>query len=88
MRRAKLRQAQPALPALYRRRHEVRYGIARKQAALERDCDRLRLEIRHDNLASLCLFQHRGYRIFDQYADYYEDGMAAHRLEKPLTRKR
>lgn len=59
-----------------------------EQAALERDCDRLRLEIRHDNLASLCLFQQRGYRIFDQYADYYEDGMAAHRLEKPLTRHR
>jgi ribosomal-protein-alanine N-acetyltransferase len=57
-----------------------------EQAALARDCDRLRLEIRHDNQASLCLFQQRGYRIFGQHSDYYEDGMAAHRLEKSLTR--
>ena len=57
-------------------------------AALERGCDRLRLEIRHDNQASLRLFQGRDYRIFGQYAGYYEDGMHAHRLEKPLARGR
>lgn len=57
-----------------------------EQAALERGCVRLRLEIRHDNQASLRLFQNRAYRIFGQYAAYYEDGMAAHRLEKTLTR--
>ncbi|PHV04540.1 ribosomal-protein-alanine acetyltransferase [Janthinobacterium sp. BJB412] len=57
-------------------------------AARARGCDRLRLEIRHDNQASLGLFQSRDYRIFGQYADYYEDGMHAHRLEKPLARGR
>lgn len=53
-----------------------------EQAALARGCSRLRLEIRHDNAASLRLFQHRGYRIFGHYAGYYEDGMAAYRLQK------
>jgi ribosomal protein S18 acetylase RimI-like enzyme len=60
--------------------------LVAEQAALEHDCARLRLEVRHDNHASLRLFQSRGYCIFGQYPRYYEDGMAAHRLEKTLTR--
>lgn len=59
--------------------------LAAEQAALERGCARLRLEIRRDNRASLRLFRGRGYRIFGQYPGYYEDGMAAHRLERTLT---
>ncbi|HJV01404.1 MAG TPA: GNAT family N-acetyltransferase/peptidase C39 family protein [Burkholderiaceae bacterium] len=57
-----------------------------EQAALERGCLAMRLEIRKDNAASLSLFQSRGYRIFGQHAGYYEDGMDAFRLEKTLTR--
>lgn len=58
-----------------------------EQVALDHGCARLRLEIRQDNLASLHLFQSRGYRIFGQYPGYYKDGMAAQRLEKALARQ-
>ncbi|PRC92436.1 GNAT family N-acetyltransferase [Solimicrobium silvestre] len=59
--------------------------IAAEQAALSSNCVTMRLEIRKDNQASLQLFQHRGYRIFDEYSGYYQDGMSAFRLEKSLT---
>ncbi len=60
--------------------------LTAEQAALTHGCVTMRLEIRHDNQASLRLFQSRGYAIFGEHQDYYEDGMAAHRLEKSLTR--
>ncbi|WP_167089159.1 GNAT family N-acetyltransferase [Massilia frigida] len=58
---------------------------AAEQAALGRGCTALYLEVRKDNVASIGLFTTRGYRVFGQYEEYYEDGMAAWRLEKILT---
>ncbi len=60
--------------------------LTAEQAALTHGCVTMRLEIRHDNLTSLRLFQSRGYTIFGQHHGYYEDGMDAFRLEKSLTR--
>ncbi|NRR30628.1 GNAT family N-acetyltransferase [Oxalobacteraceae bacterium] len=57
---------------------------AAEAEALARGCTRLRLEIRPDNQASQALFHACGYRVFGSYADYYEDGADALRLEKPL----
>lgn len=57
---------------------------AAEQAALARGCTALYLEVRKDNLASIGLFTTRGYRVFGEYAAYYEDGMAAWRMEKTL----
>ncbi|HEX8611617.1 MAG TPA: N-acetyltransferase [Telluria sp.] len=58
---------------------------AAEQAALARGCTALYLEVRKDNVASIGLFGTSGYRVFGEYEDYYEDGMAAWRMEKPLT---
>jgi ribosomal-protein-alanine N-acetyltransferase len=46
--------------------------------------DRLRLEVRADNRAALALYQGAGYQSFGRQSGYYEDGMDAERLEKPL----
>lgn len=47
--------------------------------------DRLRLEVRADNRAALALYQGAGYRPFGRRPAYYQDGMDAVRLEKPLA---
>nr|WP_295833776.1 N-acetyltransferase [uncultured Azospirillum sp.] len=65
-------------------------GIGRRLlAALEEEaaahgCHGMRLEVRADNAAAIALYSATGYRRFAEYPDYYEDGMAALRLEKPL----
>jgi len=59
--------------------------LAAEQSALGHSSVTMRLEIRKDNQASLRLFQSRGYRIFGEHRDYYDDGMDAFRLEKSLT---
>lgn len=66
-------------------------GVARtlvqasEQCAVEHECVSLRLEIRHDNRASIDLFSSSGYRQFGTIDDYYEDHMSAVRFEKPLS---
>lgn len=45
----------------------------------------MRLEVRADNAAAIALYTAAGYRRFSVYPDYYEDGMAALRLEKLLS---
>ena len=65
-------------------------GIGRRLlAVLEKEasahgCSGMRLEVRADNAAAIALYTAAGYRRFADYPDYYEDGMAALRLEKPL----
>lgn len=65
-------------------------GIGRKlleaaeEAALAHDRLFLRLEVREDNEAAIRLYDSAGYRRIGRIADYYQDGMAALRLEKPL----
>ena len=68
-----------------------RMGVARalvaaaEQAAWVRERDYLRLEIRHDNLASQRLFERLGYRRCGIVANYYADRMTALRYEKMLV---
>ncbi len=66
-------------------------GIARRllsaleDAAAAHGCSGLRLEVRADNAAAIALYTAAGYRRFAVYPAYYEDDMAALRLEKPLA---
>ncbi|HYF88862.1 GNAT family N-acetyltransferase [Azospirillum sp.] len=66
-------------------------GIARRllsaleDAAAAHGCAGLRLEVRADNVAAIALYAAAGYRRFAVYPAYYEDDMAALRLEKPLA---
>ena len=44
----------------------------------------LRLEVRKDNAAAIALYEKRGYRLFAQTPDYYEDHQDALRYQKRL----
>lgn len=57
---------------------------AAERAALARGCTAVYLEVRKDNVASIGLFAGSGYRVFGEYAAYYDDGMDAWRMEKTL----
>ncbi|WP_083897161.1 GNAT family N-acetyltransferase [Azospirillum sp. B506] len=57
---------------------------ALETAAATTGCRGMRLEVRADNAAAIALYTAAGYRRFAIYPDYYEDGMAAFRLEKLL----
>jgi ribosomal protein S18 acetylase RimI-like enzyme len=56
-----------------------------EQAALDRDCVTLRLEVRPDNAAAIRLYERHGYRRFGVHEDYYEDHAEALRYEKELA---
>lgn len=58
---------------------------AAEDAARERGCVSMRLEIRRDNAPALALYRRMGYRKFGVFADYYEDHMDALRMEKSLV---
>jgi [ribosomal protein S18]-alanine N-acetyltransferase len=49
--------------------------------AAQRGCTRLRLETRLDNHPAQALFARLGFAVTAQAPDYYQDGMAALRLE-------
>jgi len=50
----------------------------------ERGARAMRLELRQDNAAALALYRKLGYAVFGSASGYYEDGMDAVRMEKPL----
>ncbi|KAA2237418.1 GNAT family N-acetyltransferase [Salinarimonas soli] len=50
-----------------------------------RGCDRLRLEVRADNVAAQHLYDRSGYARIGEEDDYYEDGSSAWRYEKRLA---
>ncbi|WP_449231649.1 GNAT family N-acetyltransferase [Azospirillum doebereinerae] len=58
---------------------------ALEDAAAAHGCGSIRLEVRRDNAAAIGLYNGAGYALFGVYHDYYEDDMAALRLEKPLA---
>lgn len=58
---------------------------AAEQAARDRGCRALRLEVRVDNTAAITLYERAGYRPIGRYAGYYEDGADAWRYEKSLA---
>ncbi len=72
--------------------HEIHRGkgIAKallaesERCARTHGCDRLRLEVRKDNAEAQRLYGRAGYRVIGSRPRYYEDGMAAVRMEKPL----
>jgi [ribosomal protein S18]-alanine N-acetyltransferase len=55
-----------------------------EEAAKERGCITLRLEVREDNNAAISLYRSRGYDLIGRTDDYYEDGGAALRMRKRL----
>jgi ribosomal protein S18 acetylase RimI-like enzyme len=56
-----------------------------ERLAAEHGCAFLRLEVRKDNAPAQALYRKLGYRDIGTVAGYYEDGMAAVRMEKPLA---
>ena len=58
---------------------EAAEAVARQQG-----CNRMRLEVRADNARARTLYERNGYTLFTTVPDYYEDGEAAFRFEKPL----
>ena len=62
-----------------------RLAEAAERAVRERDCDRLRLEVRADNARAIALYEKAGYRRTGRERRYYEDGEAALKFEKALT---
>ena len=64
--------------------HGRRLLTACEHAAVERGAATLRLEVRADNAAAIALYRRSGYAEFGRYDEYYEDGTAALRFEKPL----
>jgi ribosomal protein S18 acetylase RimI-like enzyme len=56
-----------------------------EKAARKRSCTALRLEVRADNPGAIGLYRKLGYAEFGRYENYYEDGEAALRFEKPLA---
>lgn len=57
---------------------------AAENAARDRDCVVIRLEVRDDNAEAIALYRRRGYRPFGRYLDYYEDHCEALRFQKSL----
>lgn len=66
-------------------------GVARKLLAAAEDAaraagaERLRLEVRADNVRAARLYEAARYRKLERLDDYYEDGEAAQRYEKLLA---
>lgn len=58
---------------------------AGEQAARDRGCSRLRLEVRRDNRPAQRLYERRGYRVMGERSAYYADGEDAVRYEKALV---
>ena len=58
---------------------------AAEDSAIAHDCIYLRLEVRRDNAAAICLYEKLGYKPIGHLPDYYEDHMEALRYEKLLA---
>ncbi len=57
-----------------------------EEAAKERGCITLRLEVREDNDAAISLYRSRGYDLIGRTDAYYEDGSTALRMRKRLNK--
>lgn len=54
------------------------------EAARQRGCRSLRLEVRTDNAGAIALYECQGFRRIGRYVGYYEDGADAWRYERAL----
>lgn len=52
--------------------------------ALDRNCSRMRLEVRSSNVAARRLYESAGFVVVGSMRDYYEDGETALKMEKRL----
>lgn len=57
------------------------------QQAHEAACDRLRLEVREDNLPAISVYRRAGFAEIGRLPAYYDDGCAALRLERAVGRQ-
>jgi ribosomal protein S18 acetylase RimI-like enzyme/predicted double-glycine peptidase len=57
-----------------------------ENAAKERGCITLRLEVREDNDAAINLYRSKGYTLIGRTDDFYEDGSTALRMRKRLDK--
>ena len=57
-----------------------------EQEAREQKCVYMRLEVRVDNPAAIALYEKLGYQRVGQIEEYYEDGVDAWKLERPILR--
>lgn len=58
---------------------------AAEREAAKRGRRSLRLEVREDNARAIAIYRRAGFEPIGREADYYQDGMAAMRLEKHLA---
>lgn len=58
---------------------------AAERAVVERGKHSLRLEVREDNERAVAIYRRAGFRQVGSRPDYYQDGMTALRMEKPLA---
>jgi ribosomal protein S18 acetylase RimI-like enzyme len=58
---------------------------AATEAARDRGCRVLRLEVRVDNVAAIGLYERQGYRRIGPLPAYYDDGADGWRYERSLT---
>lgn len=58
--------------------------LAAAEAAARTRAEVLRLEVRHDNVRAIALYERNGYRRTGRTEGYYADGAAALRYEKAL----
>ncbi|MGE0753051.1 MAG: ribosomal protein S18-alanine N-acetyltransferase [Variibacter sp.] len=61
---------------------------AAEQAAAERGCEAMRLEVHASNRRAAQLYERAGYRAFARIERYYEDGGSAVRYEKRLAARK
>ncbi len=58
------------------------------ESAIEKGCDRLRLEVRRSNGAAIRLYRRAGFNELDMMPAYYDDGEDGLRMELRLDRMR
>jgi ribosomal protein S18 acetylase RimI-like enzyme len=56
-----------------------------EDAALNRGCDRLSLEVRADNCRAITMYEHHGYGMTEELPGYYADGANGLRMVKFLS---
>jgi ribosomal-protein-alanine acetyltransferase len=62
-------------------REMVRAAVA---CAINRGCDRLRLEVRAANTRAIRLYENSGFELLREMSGYYPDGEAAYQMEKRI----
>lgn len=62
--------------------------VAAEALASQRGCDVLRLEVREDNPHAFAFYERAGFLTSGRSIAYYQDGMAAIRMEKRLAADR